>query len=262
MSSPERVSVPILAQLIPGGIRPGTLFVVEFDPESQWYAVAATIAANFLKTNGRVGYAAFTRPPEEVKRVLSSLGVDLASVAREGRLTVDDWYSASLTGGRLESTGSGQTGFFEGIEGGGVRALSLKVTDLSIEWHSWKKSGPKPYDVSETWPPGALGIGESVSEILRFNDENAFLEWVINRTNPNDRRAQRIALYGYVRGIHSELLYKRIEAAFDGVIDIRVMEEARTAKNFLRVRSLKGQPHDSSWHEIEIKPNGEAVLVS
>ncbi len=70
-----------------------------------------------------------------------------------------------------------------------------------------------------------------------------------------------VTLQGFIRGIHSEWLYKRMEAASDGVIDVRVMEREEEAKNFLRVRSLKGQPHDSRWHEIKIKSNGEATLA-
>jgi len=40
------------------------------------------------------------------------------------------------------------------------------------------------------------------------------------------------------------------------------MERDDEVKNLLRIRSLKGQPHDTRWHEIEIKPNGEAVLTA
>jgi hypothetical protein len=35
----------------------------------------------------------------------------------------------------------------------------------------------------------------------------------------------------------------------------------RVTKNLLKLRSLKGQPHDNRWHEIQVKPNGEAILV-
>jgi len=71
---------------------------------------------------------------------------------------------------------------------------------------------------------------------------------------------KRIHLEGFVRGLHSESFYKRIEAACDGVVDVRVLEQDGVLKNVLRLRTLKGQPHDTRWHEIEIKPNGEAVL--
>jgi len=76
------------------------------------------------------------------------------------------------------------------------------------------------------------------------------------------RRDKRINLEAFVRGLHSEAFYKRVEATCDGVIDIRLLEEDGILKNVLRVRTLKCQPHDNHWHEIEIKPNGEAFLTS
>ena len=88
------------------------------------------------------------------------------------------------------------------------------------------------------------------------------LEWTISRVNPNERRAKRIFLSGVVRDVHTESFYKQLEMDYDGVIDLRVMERGEEVKNLLRVRSLKGQPHDTRWHEIQIKRNGEAALVT
>ncbi len=191
---------------------------------------------------------------------LSELGVDVQERLKSGRLLVDDAYSATLTGGRLDPA-SPQADVFEPIQGG-VRWHSLKLADLSIEWLKQTKHGPQPWDVIETWPPGALGIGESESEILRFNEEGPYIEWTVSRTNPIDRKAKRVGLQGLVRGIHSESLYKRIEAAMDGVVDIKVMDLRGESKTYLRIRSLKGQPYDGKWHEVEIQPNGAANLAT
>jgi KaiC/GvpD/RAD55 family RecA-like ATPase len=256
----ERVNVPLLNEMMPGGVAAGTVFVVEFDPQSQWFAVAATIAARFLEAGGLVAYPTNSRPVGEAERSLRALGVDVQGVERAGRLVIDDWYSATLTGGRLESAG-GPSGLMEPIQGG-VRMRSLKVADLSVQWLKGQKQGWETSDVAENWPPGALNVTESWSELLRFNEENPVVEWLQSRIFPNERKAKRVVLGGIVRGIHSESFYKRIEGASDGVIDIRVMERGDEIKNLLRVASLKGQPHDTRWHEIQIKPNGEAVLVA
>jgi KaiC/GvpD/RAD55 family RecA-like ATPase len=139
---------------------------------------------------------------------------------------------------------------------------SLKIADLSIEWLRASKHGWPAEDVIETWPPRALAISESASLMMRFNDENTYLEWMISRGNPNERKARRIYLGGFARGVHSESFYKRLEEDCDGIIDLRVMERDDESKTLLRVRSLKGQPHDARWHEIKIKPNGEAALTA
>jgi KaiC/GvpD/RAD55 family RecA-like ATPase len=252
------VSIPILTELIPDGVKPGTIFLVEFDPESQWLAVAATITAGYLRAGGRVSYVAQLRSPETVRENVLALGVDISAATSEGRFTVDDYYSATLTGGRLDGGGPS---LIDRIEGGN-RARSLKVSDLSVQMLKDMKQGPESGGVWENWPPGALNITESLSQMLRFNEEKPYLEWVISRNNPSHRRAKRITFEGFVRDIHTESFYKRLESDVDGVIDLRVMERGEEVKNLLRVRSLKGQRHDTRWHEVQIERNGEAALLT
>lgn len=222
--------------------------------------VAATIAARFYEQKRHVGYLAMARPPDDVRDNLSALGVNVPEAEGAGLLAVEDWYSASLTGGRVESTNRDGR-LFESIEGR-LRVLSLKVADLSVEWLKTSKSTPHPvYDIVDHWPAGSLVIVESFSSILRFNEEKAFVEWIESRVNPGERKRKSITIQGFVRGIHSDQLYKLMENASDGVIDVRVQEKNEGTRNALRVRGLKGRPHDSQWHEIEIKSSGEAALV-
>lgn len=255
LSLGDRFSIPLLAGLIPGGVKPGAIFTIEFDPDSQWLAISTTIAASSLKADGHVAYASMTGPPEEVKESLVNLGVDVVAVIKERRLVIDDLYTATLTGGRIAEDWS-KKHFYEG----GYRAVSLKVADLSVEWLKDMKEGFKPEDVVETWAPGALALADSYSDSMRFNEESAFLEFLITRNWTNNRRAGRITLAPFARGVHSETFYKRLQGASDGVIDVRTMERDDESKTLLRVRNLKRQPHDAHWHEVQIKPNGEAVL--
>ncbi len=235
------------------------MLLVEYDPESQWISVATTFAAQFFQDNRHVGYLAMIRPPEDIREGLSALGVNVAEAERSGRLAVEDWYSATLSGGQLEH--GSQAGLFEKGESG-LRIRSLKVADLSVEWLKTTKHGPKPYDIVDYWPSGSLVIAESVSSILRFNDEKTFVELMESRVSPDERKRKHVTIHGLVRGVHSGWLYKRMESFSDGVVDIRVMERGDEAKNLLRIRSLKGQRHDSRWHEIDVGPNGEATVVT
>lgn len=259
MTASDGIRVPLLDKLVPSGFRPGTMFLVEYDPDSQWFAVATTIAARFFEANHYVGYLAMARSVEDVRRELFALGLDLASAEKSGRLMIEDWYSASLAGGRLEPSRS-DTNLFEPIPGG-LRLLSLKIADLSVKWLKTTKSGPHPiYDIVDFWPAGSLIIAESCSGMLRFNEEKAFVEWVESRVNPEERKRKSITLQAFARGIHSERLYKRMENASDAVIDIRVTERGEESKNMLRLRTLRGQPHDTRWHEIAVNSTGEATL--
>ena len=197
------------------------------------------------------------RPREEIIADLANLGV---VPSKTGEFTVDDWYSATFTGGRLESAAQHSGSLFEPIEGGS-RVRSLKVADLSLQWLKETKGKLSPDVIGED-PPGTLIVAESISPLLRFNDEKAYLEWVENRLDPGLRRSKYITLQGIVRGIHSEVFYKRMENAADGVIEVRVLERDEQAKNLLRIRGLKGKRYDARWHAIEIKPNGEALIAT
>jgi KaiC/GvpD/RAD55 family RecA-like ATPase len=191
---------------------------------------------------------------------LAKLGIDIAEVVKERRLTVDDWYSATLSGGRIPGQHE-KASTSEPIEGG-ERILSLKIAELSVEWLRLSKEGPRSYDLAETWPPGALTIVDSHSPLLRFNDENTYLEFVTARVFPNERRARRIRIGGIVRGVQDDSFYRRLEDASDGIIDLRVVERDDETKNLFRMRSLKGRKHDTRWHEVRIKSNEEASFVS
>jgi KaiC/GvpD/RAD55 family RecA-like ATPase len=258
LSLVQRVRIPLIDPFVPGGINAGTVLIAEYDPDSQWVSVITTIAAEYLKAKGRVGYMIFTRTPADFKRDLALLGIDVESVQREQRLQIYDWYSATLYGGRTQRGESADV--IEKISDG-ILVRSIKMADLSVQWLKDTKYGPQPEDVIETWPPGTLAVGEAVSTLLRFNNENDVLEWIETRVIPVERRARRVAIWGFVRGIHSEAFYKRLEAMSGGVIDLKIMEHGESVKNFLRVRSLKGQPCDSRWHEVQVCANAEATIL-
>jgi len=264
LTSDERVIIPLFDGVIHGGVRPGTAFAVEFDPDSQWFAIAISIAAKVLMNSGIVLYGAMARPVDDTARDLSRLEVDVPNVFKEGRLRIDDFYTATLTGGRLLS-GSPLEPYELGLR------RSCNVSEFSIMQSKARKEidagkldpfGPKEFEKNILGKTGWLLIADSSSVLLRFNEERPFLEWFETRELRGIRMDKRIHLEGFVRGLHSEPFYKRIEAACDGIVDVRVLEQDGVLKNLLRLRTLKGQPHDTRWHEIEIRPNGEAALVS
>lgn len=257
--SSSRVKLPILDQVIPEGVKPDTMFVVEFDPESQWFAVASTIAAEVLKNRGNIAITAFARPPEAIENDLSSLEVDLEGAFKEGRLQINDGYTATLSGGRVEP-------FHPGVvwenKPKGTKWLSVKVQDLSVEFVKESRTPKESSRVFRaTWPAGTPNLVDSYSPLLRFNDEKSSADYIESRLYPEMRKAKRIVLLPFVRGIHTDWFYKRMESMSEGVIDIRVAEQDDRVKTMFRVRSLRGQPHDSSWHMIDIRPNGEASLA-
>lgn len=234
---------------------PGTTIVVEYDPASQWYAVATTIAAHYLHAGSRALYVAMARPRETIVKALTRLGIDVAANENSGLLRIDDWYSASLSPEQSADQA------VSAVDDRYLRITTVKVADLSL--HSSKElRGQSTLSKWGSEQIGALTVGESFSMLLRFNEEKTFLEWFESRDLPLQRKVGRISLMGFARGVHSDSFYGRIESATEGLIDVRVIEREDEAGSFLRVRNLKDQPHDARWHKIEIKPNGEALLVS
>jgi len=256
LSSSERLNVPLVSSLVPDGIRPGTILVTEFDPESHWFAVATTIAARYVQDGCKVDYLAMARPREDVRSDLARLGLNVPAAEEARLLRVDDWYSATLG---LGPTSRGVVQEIQENRRSYLRIQSLKVSDLSVEWLKDMKRTSEPGVVEEFFH---LVLAESISPGLRFNEEKAYLEWFESRVNPDERRQKRLTLQGIVRGIHNESFYRRMENAADGVIEVRIMDRDEEAKNFLRIRGLKGQRYNARWHEIQVKPNGETVLLS
>ncbi len=256
MKLPERYDIPLLERLIPGGVKAGTQFLVEYDPESQWYAVAATICCRWIQHGHRSLYFASARPRDEVIEHLTNLGLDVAKSEGDGILRVDDAFSASL-GLEQKDTMALAT---EVVDDRYLRYSSLKISDLSVQMLKQLRGAKLLMTKWGESQLGVLSIAESFSTLLRFNEEKAFLEWMESRDMPLQRRLQRTNLHGFLTRLHSESFYTRLESACDGLVDIRVVEKDGVAKDVLRVRSLKGRPHDRQWHKIEIKPNGEAAL--
>lgn len=202
----------------------------------------------------RVQHLALARPREAIVRALTKLGVDVDACETLGLLRVDDAYSATLA---QESTKDLPR---VPVDDRYVRYSTLKVADLSIDVSRVLK-GQVSLSKWSSDQTGVLFVSESLSPFLRFNEEKAFLEWMETRDIPLERKLGRVMLAGFAKGLHGESLYKRLENTMDAVIDVQVMERGDEARSYLRIRSFKGQPHDARWHEIEIRPNGEAVLV-
>jgi len=63
-----------------------------------------------------------------------------------------------------------------------------------------------------------------------------------------------------VRGVHSDWVYSRLEAASDGIVDVKVEELGGEVKNLLRIRTLRNVGCDSRWHPLVVNDNFEVSL--
>jgi len=256
--STKTLVLPVLGALIPDGISSATSLLVEFDPEGQWFAVSRTIVALAVKNGLRVAYGATARSREDTIASLTKLGINVDTAERTGLLRIDDQYTSTL---KLDKDNPDSVP----VDDKYFRVGSPKIADWSIDQLKSLKGAPGAHSqLLSKWreQSGALAMIDSFSPYLRFNEEKVFLEWMETRNLPLHRKVGRLPILAFSRGVHSEHFYRSLEGMFDGLIEVRVLEHDDESKNMLRIKSLKSQPHDSRWHEIHLKSNGEATLAS
>ena len=221
-----------------GQVPAGSNLLVEYDPASQWYNAALTIAAGWLKGRGTVDYNASVESPAQVRLKLNGLGVNVEEHEKEGRLELWDVYTVLL--GRKSDEK------FVGSLGG------LKVSEASIAFAKEEMSLPIA--------PDMLRIADDLSYLDRFNDEKNWLEFVVSRVFPAAALRKITAIRGFMKGVHSEKAYSRLEGAADGIIDFKLEELGEEAKNLMRIRSMRNVGFDSRWHPLKINENFEVIL--
>jgi KaiC/GvpD/RAD55 family RecA-like ATPase len=251
----KKWTIPLLEPLIPDGLSSGTLVLVEFDPEGQWFAVSRSLAALSLKKGLRAVYFATARPREEVIASLAKLGVDVNEVEKAGLLRIDDAHTSTLS---VDKDNPG----FVAVEDSYLRVGSPKIADLSIVVGRDLRGSAADLSKWGSDQSDVVSIVDSWSPLLRFNEERTFLEFLETRSLPLQRKLGRIEIDGMANRVHSEPFYARLEGTYDGLIEVRALERNEEIKNMLRIRNLKGQPHDARWHEIKIDSRGEASLVT
>jgi KaiC/GvpD/RAD55 family RecA-like ATPase len=131
----------------------------------------------------------------------------------------------------------------------------LKVADLSIGYAKIVVRGQ-----GMPGAPGFLAIEDNFSILDRFNEEKSGVEFYLTRRLPTATLQKTICLRALAKGIHSERVYKTLEAAADGIIDFKVEEVAGERRTFIGVRSMVNVAFDSRWHPLSLKKNLEVTL--
>jgi len=128
----------------------------------------------------------------------------------------------------------------------------LKVADLSIEFsRTQSKFEPEPL---------RLRVDDDLSTGARFNDEKSWVEFLLTRGFPMAPKLKSTSVDGLMKGVHSEGAYSRLEAASDGIVDIKVEEYEGDVRNRLRIRTMRNVGFDSRWHTLKINENFEVTL--
>jgi len=237
--------VPIIEELLKGPLPPGSSILVEYDPTSSWYQASLSMVAGWVKEGGVVTYNVATQPPDNIRSQLVQLGVDVSLLEGDDKLRVFDWYTATL--GRKSNE---RLAFY-----------SLKAADLSVLYSKYLMATGTAVELIPPQPtPEWLRILDDASCLGRFNEEKSWVEFVRTRFIPIASLWKSTGIIGVISGIHSDWTYKNLEAASDGVIDIKQDEAGGEARSLLRIRSMRNVGFDSRWHELKLGENLEISL--
>jgi len=219
----------------------GSNLLVEFDPASQWYNSCVTMAAGWAKQGGDVGYNGFVQTPESIRMQLARLGLNVEELEGQDRLRIYDWYTPTL--GRKSKERYG-------IE-------SLKVIDQSIQFRLTEDDLNAPAE-SEWFE--SIRIADNFSALARFNEERAWVEFMLTRVLPIGPVKKSTLVFGIMKGVHSEWAYKQLEGSADGIIEFRLDEAEGMPKDVVQVRTMRNVHYNRKLTELIVRGNFEVTL--
>ncbi len=245
---PETLNLPVLGELVPGGVHYGINLVVEFESDSLWYETSLTIAAHALRSGIRTDYHTFQHIPNEIRDALRRLGLNVEKLVEEGTFRILDTYTITVGFGVSEKPGPRT---YEKYHEG-----SVKLSDWSIGMAQQMKAGPSDEEKRR------LHIDDNTSVLNRYNKENEIADFWRTRAIPSARARELVVLHSLVAGVYSDAFYKQFESICDGIIDFKSEEnDDRQIEHFVRVRMMRGRTYDSRWRRLRLLDNGEVTLT-
>jgi TolB-like protein/pimeloyl-ACP methyl ester carboxylesterase/KaiC/GvpD/RAD55 family RecA-like ATPase/Tfp pilus assembly protein PilF len=241
----REVTLPLLEQILPGGLRYGANYLVEFEPQSLWFEASLTLCAQALRQGIRTDYHTFTHPPEDIRRHLGQMGLDLPKLEADDTFRI--WDSYSVQTGLVTPSGGA----------GGIQRMDSSVN--MKDWDAGSISAIKG-EVSEA-DKRRLHVDDNTSILVQFNDEKSVSEHFRTLTVPFVRRVEFAAIHSVAAGMFSDGFYRQFESFCDGVIDFRTKEEEEQIGHYMRLRFARGATHDSGWKRIGLVVDGEVEIV-
>jgi len=232
------MNLPLLDNLLPDGLEFGTALLVEFAPESCWYEVSFTLAAQALRQGVRCEYHDLSHSPTEIRRGMADFGFDVPRLEKEDVIRIIDDYTAQVGFKKPEAS----------------RETSLRVADWSI-LASQKMKASSESDKRR------VHIDDNTSILSRYNKENEILDYWRTRLIPLSRSLEQVMLHSLVKGVHSEPFINQLESWHDGIIDIKTAEVEKGLEHYMRIRTMRRKDYDSKWRRLELRDNGEVVIA-
>lgn len=219
-------------------IRHDSFLLVEHDPTSCWYHASLSISSGWIGAGGTIVYDVLAQPPDRLSSQLGNVGLDVQGLMRQDRLMLMDGYS--------HTTRSSSDKRY---------SYSLKISDGDLD----KAFSRLP--IRHPGPPETLRIVDSVSFLSRFNDEKTWVEFVLTKMIPYAYLTETTLIAGVTTGIHPDSTYKLLDAAADGVIEIRLRKIGKDDRgSFISIKSMRNVLFDSRWHRLKVGDKFKVTL--
>lgn len=244
----EALKLPLLGDILPGGLRYGANYLVEFEPQSLWYEASLTLCAQALKMGLRADYHVFTHIPGEIRGQLSRLGLDVDRLESDDTFRIIDSYSVQTGTGAAKRVG--KTSPLEWVD-----LKSMNMNDWNFSTSNILKGDVPEVDMRR------LHIDDNTSVLVQFNDEKSVAEHFRTHTVPFVRHLQLAAIHSVAAGIFSDSFYRQFESFSDGIFDFRSQDTGDQIKHSMRLRVARGAGHDSSWKTLEVSAEAEVHVA-
>ena len=240
------VDLEILGELAPGAFHYGMTCLVEFEPHSLWYEISLTIAAGALKSGVKTEYHVFQHSPQEVRRSLMELGLEVEKFEAKGSFRVMDTYTPTTP---LRGVPEGRT----------EPMLSGSIPDAERWGKTIREKLERGFDDEEKrW----LHIDDNEAVLLQFSDEEYVVDGWRTTFIPMAKARELLVVHALLMGVASDAFYRKRESVADAIVDIKSVEEGRKLQHYIRLRALRGTKFDSSWRKIELFEQNRVGLSS
>jgi KaiC/GvpD/RAD55 family RecA-like ATPase len=230
----DTVRIPLLYKGLPGGLRYGANYLVEFEPQSLWFEMSLTLCAQALRMGIRTDYHVFTHISEDIRAKLGHLGLDVAKLESDDTFRIIDSYSVQTGRGPAQRVGKTTT----------LEWVDLK--SMSMDDWNFSTSGVLKAEVPEV-DKRRFHIDDNTSVLVQFNNEKSVAEHFRTHTIPFARHLQLAAIHAVATGIFSDSFYRQFESFCDGIIDVKAQEVRGRMSYYMRVRKVGGEKTDSAW---------------
>ncbi len=239
------ITLPVLGELVPGGLEYGRTYLVEFESQSLWYETSLTITSHAVRNGMKAEYHAFLHPPSEVREALQRMGIDVRNLEEGGFLRILDTYSVTTGLSTPEKPRHGPDPY---------QSRSVSMMNWSAEIERQIREGfPEDH---KRW----LHIDDAASILNQYDEEKNVLETWRTRWIPYTRARDLVDIPSVLAETSSPAFYREFESFSDAIFEFRSHEEGGRIENYVRLRVLRGRACDTSWRRLKLTEKGEVRL--